>query len=227
MPRHNHNNPFVICRPRRLLCSLTHSFPLPIHFHGLHCFLRFVGPRADKQKPPHRGRDKRRRWWGRSRMHMCNCLSISVLKLLKMEATTKANEATTSTGTSAAATGSATSADGGGGGGGAEAMDSNSEFYNTGRVGRRNALPDILNHHHSTTSTADLPDKLGALSTTGGLSVSLKLLKLKKKGKFERFCFHFRSKRSRRVEMKSGSFRSATGRKWAQTMVKVDRPAGQ
>lgn len=91
-------------------------------------------------------------------------MSISVLKLLKMEATTKANDAA-----AAAAESSAQTADGaGGGGGGAEAgAESNSEFYNTGRVGRRNALPDILNHHHSTTSTADLPDKLGALSTSG------------------------------------------------------------
>lgn len=89
-----------------------------------------------------------------------------------MEAATKAAEATGTGG-------------GGGGGGikGDEAssrvghpegaasapltLESNSEFYNTGRVGRRNALPDILNHHHSKTSTADLPDKLSALSTTG------------------------------------------------------------
>lgn len=40
------------------------------------------------------------------------------------------------------------------------------EFFNTGRVGRRNALPDILGSH-STTSTADLPDRLSALSTDG------------------------------------------------------------
>lgn len=38
------------------------------------------------------------------------------------------------------------------------------DFYNTGRVGRRNALPDILNNH-CTTTTADLPDKLSALTT--------------------------------------------------------------
>lgn len=39
------------------------------------------------------------------------------------------------------------------------------EFYNTGRVGRRNALPDILSSH-ATISTADLPDQLGALTTS-------------------------------------------------------------
>lgn len=39
------------------------------------------------------------------------------------------------------------------------------EFFNTGRVGRRNALPDILGNH-ATVSTADLPDQLSALTTT-------------------------------------------------------------
>lgn len=39
------------------------------------------------------------------------------------------------------------------------------DFFNTGRVGRRNALPDILSSH-ATISTADLPDQLGALTTT-------------------------------------------------------------
>lgn len=95
-----------------------------------------------------------------------------MLQLLKMEATTKANNATTAqtqSATSSAATASTTDSGGGGGGTGANVtLESNSEFYSTGRVGRRNALPDILDHHHSTTSTADLPDKLSALSTTGG-----------------------------------------------------------
>ncbi|XP_055542490.1 uncharacterized protein LOC129728116 [Wyeomyia smithii] len=40
-----------------------------------------------------------------------------------------------------------------------------SEFYNTGRIGRRNALPDILGSH-CTTTTADLPTQMGALSTS-------------------------------------------------------------
>lgn len=44
------------------------------------------------------------------------------------------------------------------------------DFYNTGRVGRRNALPDIL--HHCTTSTADLPDKLTTLTLTSNESTS-------------------------------------------------------
>lgn len=82
-----------------------------------------------------------------------------------MEATTKANEAAAaSAGTTDAAAGSSQAAVDSGG---TVSLDNNSDFYNTGRVGRRNALPDILNHHHSTTSTADLPDKLSALSTTG------------------------------------------------------------
>lgn len=39
------------------------------------------------------------------------------------------------------------------------------DFYNTGRVGRRNALPDILSSH-ATVTTADLPDQLSALTTS-------------------------------------------------------------
>ncbi|XP_053670433.1 uncharacterized protein LOC128720763 [Anopheles nili] len=39
------------------------------------------------------------------------------------------------------------------------------QFYNTGRIGRRNALPDILGTH-CTTTTADLSTQLGALSTS-------------------------------------------------------------
>lgn len=42
--------------------------------------------------------------------------------------------------------------------------DLHNDFYNTGRVGRRNAMPDILGQHCRTT-TADLPDQLNALST--------------------------------------------------------------
>lgn len=88
-----------------------------------------------------------------------------------MEATTKASEAAAaSAGTTDAAAGSSQAAVDSGG---TVSLDNNSDFYNTGRVGRRNALPDILNHHHSTTSTADLPDKLSALSTTGGEGVLL------------------------------------------------------
>lgn len=40
------------------------------------------------------------------------------------------------------------------------------DFLSTGRVGRRNALPNILSEHALTT-TADLPDKLMGLSTNG------------------------------------------------------------
>lgn len=42
--------------------------------------------------------------------------------------------------------------------------DYHNEFFNTGRIGRRNALPDILGYN-STTTTADLPDRLSALTT--------------------------------------------------------------
>lgn len=38
------------------------------------------------------------------------------------------------------------------------------DFQNTSRVGRRNALPDILNDDGTTTIT-DLPEKLSALTT--------------------------------------------------------------
>lgn len=38
------------------------------------------------------------------------------------------------------------------------------EFLSTGRTGRRNAMPDILGEH-AETGTADLPDKLSALTT--------------------------------------------------------------
>lgn len=60
----------------------------------------------------------------------------------------------------AGAAGPSTSAAGAEGG-----AESSSDFYNTGRVGRRNALPDILSSH-ATVSTADLPDQLSALTTS-------------------------------------------------------------
>ncbi|XP_055607063.1 cAMP-dependent protein kinase inhibitor beta-like isoform X2 [Uranotaenia lowii] len=53
----------------------------------------------------------------------------------------------------------------GSGSGTGEGDDVHTEFYNTGRIGRRNALPDILGTH-CTTTTADLPTQLGALSTS-------------------------------------------------------------
>lgn len=61
---------------------------------------------------------------------------------------------------------SGTGSGGGGEGGGAtEGDEFHSEFYNTGRIGRRNALPDILGSH-CTTTTADLPTQMGALTTS-------------------------------------------------------------
>lgn len=46
--------------------------------------------------------------------------------------------------------------------------DIQDEFLNTGRIGRRNALHDILDSHCET-STADLPLKLSALTTNGNI----------------------------------------------------------
>lgn len=51
--------------------------------------------------------------------------------------------------------------------------DLRNEFHNTGRVGRRNAMPDILDDH-CTITTADLPDQLSGLSTNEpGTSTSM------------------------------------------------------
>lgn len=44
--------------------------------------------------------------------------------------------------------------------------DVTQDFLTTGRVGRRNALPDILGEH-ALVSTSDLPDRLQGLSTRG------------------------------------------------------------
>lgn len=43
------------------------------------------------------------------------------------------------------------------------------EFYNSGRIGRRNAMPDILGSNSTASSGGDLPLKLSALSTNGEL----------------------------------------------------------
>ena len=43
--------------------------------------------------------------------------------------------------------------------------EANDEFLNTGRTGRRNAVPNILNSNMSNISWADLPDRLQSLST--------------------------------------------------------------
>jgi hypothetical protein len=42
--------------------------------------------------------------------------------------------------------------------------DNTQEFLSTGRTGRRNAIPDI-HGRHAETDTADLPQRLEALST--------------------------------------------------------------
>lgn len=41
------------------------------------------------------------------------------------------------------------------------------EFFNTGRIGRRNAMPDILGKNSTASSGGDLPLKLSALTTNG------------------------------------------------------------
>ena len=41
------------------------------------------------------------------------------------------------------------------------------DFIASGRVGRRNALPDILDEKHAETSTASLPETLAKLSCSG------------------------------------------------------------
>jgi hypothetical protein len=58
---------------------------------------------------------------------------------------------------------------------GMSSEDYHNEFYNTGRIGRRNAMPDILGQH-STTTTADLPDALGAMSTQGEFYIEQTIL---------------------------------------------------
>jgi len=50
-------------------------------------------------------------------------------------------------------------------------VDISPDFLTTGRTGRRNALPDILGEH-KLTSTADLPDRLQALTTNEGAGTS-------------------------------------------------------
>lgn len=49
---------------------------------------------------------------------------------------------------------------------GGNPADQKNDFFNTGRIGRRNALPDILGQN-STTSVADLPARLSGLTTKG------------------------------------------------------------
>ena len=41
------------------------------------------------------------------------------------------------------------------------------EFISSGRAGRRNALPDILDANHANTSTGGLPDDLSKLRCSG------------------------------------------------------------
>lgn len=52
-------------------------------------------------------------------------------------------------------------------GSGGAADNIQDEFYNTGRIGRRNAMPDILGNNSTASSGGDLPLKLSALTTNG------------------------------------------------------------
>lgn len=45
--------------------------------------------------------------------------------------------------------------------------DEKNDFFNTGRIGRRNAMPDILGNNCTASSGGDLPLKLSALTTNG------------------------------------------------------------
>lgn len=73
------------------------------------------------------------------------------------EATASTSTSTTSTSPSAATTAAAV-----------VLVDSANDFYNTGRVGRRNALADILCQRHLLGAGAGgLAEQLGGMSTTG------------------------------------------------------------
>ncbi|XP_058063062.1 uncharacterized protein LOC131212976 [Anopheles bellator] len=98
---------------------------------------------------------------------------FQVLRIIKLATMDKlrgeANEADNRTGSNTQQP-VGSDVDGGGGPGtrveGDRASDEfHHQFYNTGRIGRRNALPDILGTH-CTTTTADLSTQLGALSTS-------------------------------------------------------------
>ena len=52
------------------------------------------------------------------------------------------------------------------------------EFYNTGRIGRRNAMPDILGNNSTASSGGDLPLKLSALTTNGKCHLNRNILNI-------------------------------------------------
>lgn len=54
-----------------------------------------------------------------------------------------------------------------GSGSGRATEDEKNDFFNTGRIGRRNAMPDILGNNCTASSGGDLPLKLSALTTNG------------------------------------------------------------
>lgn len=52
-------------------------------------------------------------------------------------------------------------------GSGSAADQFQDEFYTSGRIGRRNAMPDILGNNCTASAGGDLPLKLSALTTNG------------------------------------------------------------
>ncbi|CAG2164760.1 unnamed protein product [Oppiella nova] len=79
--------------------------------------------------------------------------------------TSEPSTSTTSTSNSSANC-SPTSASSSGGSGDTPGQ-SVDEFLNTGRTGRRNAMPDILEEKSSQLSTSDLPNELQKLNFNG------------------------------------------------------------
>jgi len=50
------------------------------------------------------------------------------------------------------------------------------EFYTSGRIGRRNAMPDILGKNCTASSGGDLPLKLSALTTNGNRPLTYSII---------------------------------------------------
>ncbi|XP_035796009.1 dendritic arbor reduction protein 1-like [Anopheles albimanus] len=94
---------------------------------------------------------------------------LQVLRIIKLATMDKLADDPTSGGTNIRQQAAAAPGEGEGAGvkreGDGPSDEYHHQFYNTGRIGRRNALPDILGTH-CTTTTADLSSQLGALSTS-------------------------------------------------------------
>uniref|UniRef100_A0A182MWV2 Uncharacterized protein n=1 Tax=Anopheles culicifacies TaxID=139723 RepID=A0A182MWV2_9DIPT len=94
------------------------------------------------------------------------CIVLSIIKLATMDKLRETGAGVPNDPAAQQRLSTEGGASGGGGGSGDGCSDEyHHQFYNTGRIGRRNALPDILGTH-CTTTTADLSTQLGALSTS-------------------------------------------------------------